>query len=372
MKASPYLIQIPLFEARDGCCSDKRSGAIRETGMTLVELLIAMALGLIISGTLALIFVSNTRTRHEIEKTSQQIENGRYTIQLILEDVRLAGYYGEFSPASLTTPTTLPDPAQADVTSLKAAVVLPLQGYDNGSNMPAPLVTLLSDLRAGTDILVIRRTSTCFAGTAGCSAVDTTRNTYFQTTLCNNQLNNLPATSQFLLSTTISEFTTNNSAVSGAANPPAFLAKKDCLSAAAMRAYYTRIYFIANNNQPDDGIPTLKMAELGAGSFSISPLVDGIEQLQIEYGVDTNNDEAPDSYTSIPANTTDWRRVTTVKVHVLARNTLTSTGFTDTRSYVLGLKADRSNNIFGPYNDAYKRHAYTTVARLNNVAGRLE
>jgi len=53
--------------------------------------------------------------------------------------------------------------------------------------------------------------------------------------------------------------------------------------------YRTNIYFVANNDNANDGIPTLKRAELGlaGNSFSIVPLVEGVENLQIEYGLDT-------------------------------------------------------------------------------------
>ncbi|MDR3410209.1 MAG: PilW family protein [Formivibrio sp.] len=338
----------------------------RQAGISLVELMVAMALGMMILATVATIFLNNSRVRQETEKTSLQIENGRYATQLLVDDLKLAGYYGEFSPVALATPASVPDPSLTDVASLTNAIMLPVQGYDDGNGLPAGLDTLLADRRAGTDVLVVRRTSTCVAGTVGCDAVDNTKYTYFQTTLCNNQLNNLPAASQFLISTTLMQFTTSNAAVTGSANPPAFLAKKDCATAADLRAYYTRIYFVTDNDRAGDGIPTLRVAELGAGSFTISPLAEGVEQLQLEYGLDTNNDGAPESYTTNPADATAWRQVTAVKIHVLARNTQTSTGFTDTRSYELG------GSTFGPYNDGYKRHLYTSVVRLNNVAGRLE
>ena len=346
---------------------------LHQGGASLVELMIGITLGLMILAATTTLFVANSRARQEREKTSQQFENGRYASQLLADDLRLAGYYGEFNPTVLATPGTLPDPSAFDSASLMTAMALPIQGYDDGTTgMPANLVTLLADLRTGTDVLVIRRASTCVAGAAGCDAVNTTLYTYFQTTLCQNQINNLPATSQFLIGTTASQFTSSNSNVTGAANPPAFLAQKDCATPAIQRSYYTRIYFIANDDQPGDGIPTLKVAELGSGAFTISPMVAGIEQLQLEYGLDTDGDGTPDTYTGAPTNATQWQQVTAVKIHVLARNLQTTGGFSDSRTYVLGLNSVGANNVFGPYNDGYKRHAYSTVVRLDNVAGRLE
>lgn len=350
----------------------RRSSLNRQRGLTLVEMMVGLTLGLIVVAALTVLFVNNSVARQESEKTSQQIENGRYASQLLLDELHQAGYYGEFNPQTLADPATLPDPSATDAPSLSTAVALPVQGFDNGTNLPAGLQNLLADLRSATDVLVIRRTSNCVAGAAGCDAANMASSTYFQTTLCTAQLGVLTAANQFLIGTTSSLFTTSNPAVTGGANPPAFLAAKDCVTPAVLRAYYVRIYFVANNDKPADGIPTLKMAELGAGQFNILPLVEGIEQLQLEYGVDADGNGTPDSYTTDPGNVATWRKVTALKVHLLARNTLSSNGYQDQKTYVLGLQANGSSNSYGPFNDGYKRHVYTTMVRLNNVAGRLE
>lgn len=344
----------------------------RQRGLSLVEMMIGLTLGLIVVAALTVLFVSNSRARQESEKTTQQIENGRYASQLLLDELHLAGYYGEFNPQSLADPSGVPDPSATDVPSLSAAVALPIQGYDGGAGLPAGLQALLTDLRNGTDVLVIRRTSTCVAGASGCDAANMASSSYFQTTLCTTQLGILTPRNQFLIGNSTALFTNSNPAITGGANPPPFLAAKDCLTPAALRTYYVRIYFVANNNNAGDGIPTLKMAELGAGVFNIVPLVEGIEQMQLEYGLDADGNGTPDSYTTSPVNVSEWRKVTAAKVHLLARNTQSTAGYTDARSYVLGLQVNGNPNTYGPFNDAYKRHVYTTMARLNNVAGRLE
>src|SRR4029077_9116717 len=80
------------------------------------------------------------------------------------------------------------------------------------------------------------------------------------------------------------------------------LHQKDCVTAATFNQYRTHIYFVANNDQPGDGIPTLKRAELGAGAFTIVPLVEGVENLQLEYGLDTSvpTTGSPAVYTADP------------------------------------------------------------------------
>ena len=319
----------------------------KNRGFSLIELMVGIALGLLVVAGVGTIFANNYRTRSETEKTNLQIENGRYATQLLTDEMHMAGYYGELDPASLTTPSTLPDPCDSTTATLISSVALPVQGVDNAAAAP----TCISDLKTGTDIFVDRRASGCVQGTSGCTSGSYV---YFQTSLCSTSAN------QYLISTSTNSLS---------------LTAKDCLTTADIRSYRTNIYFIANNNQSGDGIPTLKVAELGSAGFAITPLVAGIEQFQIEYGIDTNGDSIPDVYTSDPGNYNGctgvacqnyWRNVVTARLYILARNTQPSGGFTDTHVYTAG------GNTYGPYNDGYKRHLYTSLVRFNNIAGRLE
>ena len=319
----------------------------KSRGFSLIELMIGIALGLLVVAGVGTIFANNYRTRSETEKTNLQIENGRYAIQLLTDEMRMAGYYGELDPTSVTTPAALPDPCDSTTATLISAVALPVQGVDNAAASP----TCISDLKTGTDIFVDRRASSCVQGTSGCAAGSYM---YFQTALCSTSAN------QYLISTS-----------TGSLN----LTAKDCATTADIRSYRTNIYFVANNNQPGDGIPTLKVAELGSTGYTITPLVAGIDQFQIEYGIDTNGDSIPDVYASDPGSyggctgvacQNNWRNVVTARLYILARNTQSSPGFSDTHVYTAG------GNTYGPYNDAYKRHLYTSLVRFNNIAGRLE
>lgn len=347
---------------------------LRQSGFSLVELMVAMTLGLIILLALSGIFVTSSRGRSEIERVSQQIEYGRYAIQLLTEDLTQAGYLGELNPNLLASPTYNAanppvDPCSTDLPSLRSAIVLHVQGYDNGTRMP----TCLSDVAANTDIVVIRRASTCIAGSTDCAATSVAA-TYFQAALCGSgakgatQLNSSSPMDFFALDTDVAKLTKNN---------------KDCTTLAPIRRYRTHIYYVANNDQPGDGIPTLKRLELGAGGFTAVPLVEGIENLQIEYGINTAvpTTGSPDVFTADPntylgcapaACISLWRNVVAARVYLLARNPEKTNGYTDDKSYTLGKKADGTANVVtvATANAAYKRHVYQTEVRLNNPAGR--
>lgn len=349
----------------------------RESGFSLAELMIAVTIGLLILAGLSGLFSTTSKSRGEVERANRQIENGRYAMQLLTDDLKLAGYFGELNAGLLDAPAAMPDPCQTAVAGLRTAMALHVQGYDNGDAVPS----CLSDVRSGTDIVVIRRASTCVAGTADCDTASAGR-PYFQTSLCKPAAG---ASKPELSSTSVLDHFAIDTV-------PASLGlhKRNCTDNADIRRFVTHIYFVANNNTASDGIPTLKRAELGgnegSSEFAIVPLVEGIENLQFEYGIDTDaagdpNGGSPNAYTADPSSfnacvgeacVTNWRNVVSVKVHMLARNTEKTTGYTDAKTYTLGLNAIGADHTLGPFNDAYKRHVYQSSVRLNNPAGRRE
>jgi type IV pilus assembly protein PilW len=340
-----------------------RNRKLAESGYSLAELMVAVTIGLIVLAGLTAIFVNSIRSRTEIERTGQQIDNGRFAMQLLADDLRNAGYLAEFNPASLPTPLTKPDACATDLAALRAALPLAVQGYDNGVNAP----TCLSDLRPGTDILVIRRASTCAVGEANCDA-QVNGIPYFQASGCSNvtELSSVNTVNYYALDSNVANLTMH---------------QRDCTTLASYRQYRVHIYFVANNDKRGDRVPTLKRAELGASGFIIVPLVEGVESLQIEYGLDTpaSTTGAPAAFTANPDSynacggagcISYWRNVVTAKVNVLARNTTVTPGWNDSKAYNLGLNADNTNNTLGPFYDGFKRHVYAATVRLNNTSGR--
>ena len=345
-------------------------------GFSLVELLVAVALGLALLAGLSTMFVKNTRTQAEIERAHRQVENGRYAIDLLAVDLRNAGYFAEFDPSVLASPAALPPPCAATLDDLKAGLTLAVQGADQDADD----LTCLTDVRPGTDALVVRHTATCIADQAGCDAL-AAGGPFFQASLCNNagELDSGNSADFYALTlgtTGLDRHGRNCTSTAGSG------------TAAAIRRYRTYIYFVANNNQPGDGIPTLKRAELAsdglAVSWNIVPLAEGIENLQLEYGLDLapaiTGNGAPDLTTADPAvaagcsaaacAVANWRSAVAVRLHVLARNASATPGYTDKKEYVLGQNSNGSSNRIAAANDAYKRHVFEALVTLPNPAGR--
>ena len=282
-------------------------------GFTLPELLVAVAVGLLILAGMTTLFVRNSRAQQSVERANRQIENGRYAIDVISTDLRNAGYYGEYDPTELPTPPGVPDPCALTVGALKAALPLHVQGYDAGAAMPG----CLTDQKSGTDVLVVRHTRACVKGNPNCDDSDPA-GPLFQASLCNNpsELGSGDPADHYALDTDPSTLTRH---------------ARDCTqvagsgSLAPVRRFLTHIYFVANNDNGSDGIPTLKRAELrlvdGNLKFVTVPLVEGIDTLQLEYGMDTNGDGVVDTYSATPDSADNWRSVLSVRVALLAKNT---------------------------------------------------
>lgn len=345
----------------------------RARGFSLAELMIASAIGLAILAALSTMFVKNTRAQQAVEQAHRQVENGRYAVDVLGVDLRNAGYYAEFDPTVLADPAALPDLCASNLDGLKAGLVLPVQGLDDGATLPA----CLSDVRDGTDVLVVRRTATCVAGVGSCAPVSE-GGPFFQASLCNNatELDSPSVADFYALSLSTVNLNRHQRDCTPSANTGTL---------AAVRRYQTHIYYIANNNRAGDGIPTLKRLELGSSGEaptwdSVVPLAEGIENLQVEYGLDLVKDGVADTTAANPATAngctttacavSNWRSAVAVRIHVLARNTAATPGYVDRKTYALGLDAAGEAHTIPEARDAYKRHVFQTQVPLPNPAGR--
>jgi type IV pilus assembly protein PilW len=331
-------------------------------GASIVELMVGIVLGMIIVAALALLFANTSASRTEIERASRQIENGRFAIDLLSDDLRLAGFYGELSVMTIPAPMALPNPCSIAPADWAAAIPVPLHGYDAGTT-PPPCVT--PTVKPGTDVLVVRRASSCEASIAGCAAPQVNE-PFLQVARCGTQVASIA-----------------NSYRLGLQGMTVFDRQlRDCATAAPVRKYLVHIYFISTDNGQGSPIPTLKRMELTGTGFNEVPLVEGIEQLNFEYGIDTDGDGQTNGYTADPNlyrpagcaacdPLSNWSNVVAVRINLLARNIDPTPGYTDAKIYTLGLDAANAPVTYEP-RDSYKRHLFTTLVRLVNVSQRRE
>ena len=68
--------------------------------------------------------------------------------------------------------------------------------------------------------------------------------------------------------------------------------------------------------------------------------------------------------TAVPCTAAQLANTVVVKIYVLARNSASTAGYTDAKTYSLG------STTLGPFNDGFRRHVFQTTVRLNNISGR--
>ena len=108
------------------------------------------------------------------------------------------------------------------------------------------------------------------------------------------------------------------------------------------------------------------MRELQGNSIVERIVSDGIEDLQFEFGRDTNGDGVVDDFVA-NGTASDWPNVVAVRVRLISRATSASPGYVDDKSYDRG-------SLFATYSPApgttqFKRRSYTALVSLPNVAG---
>lgn len=337
----------------------------RVKGFSLTELLIAMLLGSVVVVGVIQLFVANSTSYNVLSGQSRMQESARFALEFIGREVRQAGYRGCFSTIpDINTTLFSPDdiPYEFD---LRQAIT----GFEStGLNTWAPALTTLlpsttaagvdsrvfttvsgdgagmginlDNIISGTDVittrnqsmtsvrleseLVVESDNPVVTVAAGWNEFDVDhlvmihdceKSTIFRVTDITPNLGGSPSpTSQSL---TVGHDTADTDPT---ANTILRLAVTNTFTTdAALSAIESHTYFIA----PGAGLNNVGNTPLSlwrkSGMERPVELVEGIENLQLMYGVDSDNDGAPNQYR--PANlVADWRNVVMVRVSVVANS----------------------------------------------------
>lgn len=323
----------------------------RQRGLTLVELMVGLALGLIVTAALLTLFANASTQGQNLNRASVQVEIGRYVSELLTEDLRLAGFYGELptTGAAYTVPNPCePDPNPAAAMNWKSVPFTlpnPVQGY--GLAEPSCLL----NRRANTDAIAMRRVSADLTAVASLPVGNNQH--YVQFSYCDTD----PGAIKLVFSKTAADFTLKN---------------RGCTAANPVRAYVSRVYYIAGCNRcdPSDSVPTLKRVDLVDGALVVTALAEGVETLRMEYGFDNDGNGSADEYLTADAGAAkNWSDVVAVKAHFITRslNKAVGSGLATEQTFELG----GTGTVVIPA-DGYTRRAYTTVVRLINPSSARE
>jgi type IV pilus assembly protein PilW len=336
----------------------------RQRGFSLVELMVAMTLSLLLlAGALSILYSSKI-TYNENDRVARLQEAGRTVVEMMLRDTRPAGFLGcsrpvngdEFGNGLNNNLTLLWNFAQ------------PVYGFEAtgaATWLPAldPMVKKAVDY---SDVLVLRttrqgqpvfRTNTPVTDTAAVIQVDTDSGV----TLPANTpmiIADCEGSAVFMATSYTPVGTTGTIAHDAAGagvdgNTSANLARGFVLGAQVMPVE-TVIYYVG-----DSGSGPALWQKVGAAEPQ--ELVEGVENLQVRYGIDTDNNLQADKYVTADLVTAaQWNQVISVELAVLVRSPLETGSDRDNRKY------DLLGKSFGPFNDRRQRSVFTTTVVLRN------
>jgi type IV pilus assembly protein PilW len=290
-------------------------------GFTLIELLISTTLSLLVLA-IAMTVYANSQHSYRTQSLTRQIqENGRFALQIIGEDLRMAKYLGSnINPESIVT--------EPDALSFKVCgeagwgsrILEPIFASNN-TNPYSESCIPAANYKSSTDVLVVRRVDSEPVPTSGIRI----NQLYLYTSLMNGGI--------FLADDDGAIDVDDAIGVVGSEQP----VSTHKISA---NAYYIRPCSDAGVNglcgdAADDAIPTLVREKLTANGAIAEPLVEFVESMQIRFGVDINSDFTIDRYVDAD-DVSDWDMVMAVRLFVLIRSPDKVTAYVNNNKYVFG------------------------------------
>jgi Tfp pilus assembly protein PilW len=290
----------------------------------MVELMVAMLLGLFLLFALVEILINGKSAFGSANHLSRLQENGRIATNLVVGDLKRAGYMGGNSDVPNifgTTGQVAPNATCATNNNTWGRMITqPIFGIDDGNNGYAciPNATYLRG-----DVVTVR-----YAAPWIVTGAFTANRLYLRSSMFEGKI--------FLGS---AEAQTINTVLD---------------TPQSVRELVAVSYFVGDSGRTcnDAAVPSLFRVRLDNNGQPVTEeLLPGIEDLQVQYG---ENGQYVDA--DAVAN---WANVVTARVWLLVRAECAESGFTDGRTYTYG------NQVLTP-DDGFRRQLYSSVVMLRN------
>ena len=314
----------------------KNNNYNQQQGFSLVEMMLAMLIGIIIMGGILSVY-TNTRDQQRIsEDQVNMVTDARFALETIAYDLRHAGVFGGTNIPSLVScrmgdascPTALPLATGDCHNEWYINIDQPIFGGEG--IIPAGYSCILNH-QANTDVLVVRYADSNTVDTASLVADAT----YVRSNYIGGQL--FKGTAQPVIPDDVGTLTANHQ-------------------------LYSRAYYISNfSNVPGDGLPSLRRVDLINGpQVQDQLLLPGATNLQVQYGEDLDGDGSIDQFVNADA-VTDFTRVYAVRLWVLIKTEQRMEDLNTGRTYIIA-----GNSVTTP-DDGYRRLLISSVIKMRNM-----
>lgn len=356
-----------------------------QLGLTIIELMVALLLGILLTGGAIQLFVSNRATYGFNEGFARLQENGRFALDTLSYHARLAGYLGCLSNVPrynrLGSATALDYDFEDGLAGVEATGTTPGQTFAaaaldppnstnaadwSGTGLPAGL---LGSVIKGSDVLIVRHGSTqshtllspfttATAVTADAGAADYDVGDVAIVSDCQKatifQITSVGAIAGGI--------TIGHTATGTPGNALASWTTDEQYGAGAqLLKGETWVFYVGART---GGPPALFQQRLQTGSGTSSALVaeelvEGVETMQVRYGIDAAQDGTIDSYVTAN-NVANWEQVATVRVSLLVRSPEEYGTEVDDDTYSV------DEVIFNPVDDRRIRQVFTATIAIRN------
>ena len=310
--------------------------ARQQGGMTLVELMVAMSIGLFLIGGALYMYSQSKNTYRASDSLARLQESARFALDTIEPDIRLARFWGRNAePSMIEVPAgvTVPCSGSADVAAWALKVGVPVEVSDDGYDLPCNAFG--NSPRAGSDVLTLRHAE---PWTGGIQPALQAGRLQVQTSLAQGRIFD-----------------------DGAA--------PDLGTDSTRHNVVLSAYYVNERSSFDTSQPSLRRLTLRAdGSLGEDEVIPGVENLQIQLGIDTNGDGGVDRYLDGDNPlVTDDAAIVAVRLWMLVGTPADDQGWSDTSSYPPP-DADLGDLVAGTgdYPSSARRMQISKTIYLNN------
>ena len=301
----------------------------KQRGFTLIELLIASTLGLFVIGGFLAIFLSNSQAYRVQQSVESFQEDARFVLNRIVSLTQNTGYlgcYGGVGGAGMENLLSLPNSVLWNLDS-------PIQGFNDAS---ASLdVGGIVDFVEETDVLLLKRMSGSVQLNANATVNDLTVDTSGQTFSTGHIMIVADCDKASIFQATgVSDDAGTTTIVHGVSDGFApgnttGTMNNSYNSGAEMGELKTQLFYL---KQGSNGRSALFEGSLTVTSgtnmvISENELLPNVEDLQITYGEDTNDDQNIDFYRNAD-DVVDWENVLSMQLSLLMSSEKVNIGMT--------------------------------------------
>lgn len=340
-----------------------------QRGLSLIELMIGIMLSAVLLLGVLQIFDSNRSTMQMQTAFARLQESGRFAMDLLTKEIRMADYWG-CAPDKDSIRNHL-DPTDSDYASSSAKDLYDqigtdgVGGVDNASSLTLGAMSVID----GTDTLTLRGADDACGGT-GRMVPSKTAASLHVSPQCDVSPGDIVLlancqSGELMTITNVQGGTGGNSgketvvhntgqdADNWVSNATKILQREYGADARILKPY-KRTYFIANSGVT--GEPSLHVVDTGGAAVEIVP---GIEDMQILYGRDTDDDDVVDTWSSSAGlSTTEMEQAVVIKVQLVTAS--------DSRIGAKDLDVTDLDGATTTYDDGKLRKIYLTTSKIRN------